>query len=216
MPAKKAIINTLLDRYGQTYAVELGIDLGKNTPSPLFRWLCFSLLASARISADIAVDASRALADAGWTTADKMAGATWRQRTDTLNHAGYARYDESTSRMLGDTATMLVDEYGGDMRKLRERAERDPAAERELIKECKGIGDMGASIFLREAQGPWEENFPFADKRALKAAERLGIGNDADTLARQVSQTDFPRLIAALVRAGLHKDYDRIMEAARD
>lgn len=51
-----------------------------------------------------------------------MAEATWRQRTDVLNRAGYARYDESTSRMLGDTAQLLLDRYRGDLRKLREEA----------------------------------------------------------------------------------------------
>lgn len=214
MPARKDIVARLIDRHGRTFAEELGIDLGKNTPSQLFQWLCFSLLASARISGDISMEATRALFDQGWTTVDKLADSTWRERTDTLNRAGYARYDESTSRMLGDTAEMLLAEYNGDLRKLRRRAERDPDLERQLLKECKGIGDVGVDIFMREVQAPWDELYPFADKVALKAARRLDLGNDTRTLSRHVGRDDFPRLVAALIRTELAGDYDAITEAA--
>lgn len=214
MPARKDIVARLIDRHGRTFAEELGIDLGKNTPSQLFQWLCFSLLASARISGDISMEATRALFDQGWTTVDKLADSTWRERTDTLNRAGYARYDESTSRMLGDTAAMLMEEYGGDLRKLRQRAGRDPTAERRLLKECKGIGDVGADIFMREAQVAWDELYPFADKLAIKASRRLELGDDAATLARRVARADYPRLIAALIRVQLAGDYDDILAAA--
>ena len=213
-PAKDRIVKALLERHGQTYAAELGIDLERNTPSVLYRWLCAATLLSARIGADIAMDAARALADQGWTTAQKMADATWEQRTRTLNQAGYARYDESTSRMLGDTAEMLLEKYGGDLRKLRDAAERDPGRERALLKECKGIGDVGADIFCREAQVAWHELFPFADRRALEAAGRLGLEDDADRLARRASRKDYPRLLAALVRTGLANDVDEVLEAA--
>lgn len=214
MSSKRAITDALLQRQGRTFAAELGVDVAKNTPSPLFWLLCFALLASARISADIAMNAARALADQGWTTADRLASATWRERTDTLNRAGYARYDESTSRMLGDTAELLLDRYNGDLRRLREHAERDPTTERKLVKECKGIGDVGADIFFREVQAAWDELYPFADKMSLRSARRLGLGDDAAALARLVDQADYPRLVAALVRCGLAGDHDDIVAAA--
>jgi hypothetical protein len=214
-PSRKRIIDALLERHGKTYAAELGIDLGKGTPSVLFRWLCASILLSARISAGLAMHAARALADQGWTTAQKMAAATWEQRTRTLNEAGYARYDESTSRMLGDTAELLVERYGGDLRRLREAAERDAGRERALLKQCKGLGDVGVSIFFREVQLAWDELYPFADKRALDAAQRLGLGSDAQALAKQVPKQEFPRLVAALVRAGLAKDLEGVLQAAQ-
>ena len=214
-PSRKRIIDALLERHGKTYAAELGIDLGKGTPSVLFRWLCASILLSARISAGLAMHAARALADQGWTTAQKMAAATREQRTRTLNEAGYARYDESTSRMLGDTAELLVERYGGDLRRLREAAERDAGRERALLKQCKGLGDVGVSIFFREVQLAWDELYPFADKRALDAAQRLGLGSDAQALAKQVPKQEFPRLVAALVRAGLAKDLEGVLQAAQ-
>ena len=214
-PSRKRIVAALLERHGKTYATELRIDLDKGTPSVLFRWLCASILLSARIGAGIAMQAARALADEGWTTPQKMAAATWEQRTRTLNEAGYARYDESTSRMLGDTAGMLVERYGGDLRRLREIARRDVGRERSLLKQCKGLGDVGVSIFFREVQLAWDELYPFADARALDAAGRLGLGSDAQALAKQVPKPEFPRLVAALVRVGLAKDIDGVLQAAR-
>lgn len=191
-PSPKRIIDVLLKRHQRTYAAELGIDLAQGTPSVLFRWLCAAILLSARIGAKQAMQAARALADQGWTTAEKMAGSTWEERTRTLNRAGYARYDESTSRMLGDTAGMLLERYGGDLRKLREAAGREPARERELLKQCKGLGDVGVSIFCREVQQVWDELYPFADERALAAAGRLGLESDAQALAQRVSKQEFP------------------------
>jgi hypothetical protein len=213
-PSKAQIVKALLERHGRTYAAELGIDLGRGTPSVLYRWLCAATLLSARIGAGVALAAAKALAQQGWTTAAKMAAASWEERTRTLNRAGYARYDESTSRMLGDTASMLLETYGGDLRKLRAAAERTPERERALIKECKGIGEVGADIFCREAQIAWDELYPFADRRALEAARRLGLEADAAGLARRVPRAEFPRLVAALVRTGLAKDFDRVRAAA--
>ncbi|MGH8161664.1 MAG: hypothetical protein ACRESR_05885 [Gammaproteobacteria bacterium] len=213
MPTKAAVTRALLDRHGRSFSDELGIPIEKNTPSPLFRLLCFSLLAGARISAGIAAQAAKALSDKGWTTAEKLAASTWRQRTDTLNHAGYARYDESTSRMLGETASLLLEDYRGDLRKLRAEADRDPSAERKLLKRCKGVGDVSVDIFMREAQAAWEELYPFADKLALRAAGKLDLGKDAKALSRRVGREDYPRLVAALVRCELAGDYEAVRGA---
>ena len=204
----------LLERHGRTYAAELGIDLAKGTPSVLYRWLCAATLLSARIGAGIAMAAANALAKQGWTTPGKMAAATWEQRTRTLNRAGYARYDESTRACSATPPRCCSTNYGGDLRKLREAAGRKPGRERELLKECKGIGEVGADIFGREAQIAWDELYPFADRRALRAAARLGLEDDPAKLARRVPQKDFSRLLAALVRTGLAKDFDDLLEAA--
>ena len=162
------------------------------------------------------MQAARALADQGWTTPQKMAAATWEQRTRALNEAGYARYDESTSRMLGDTAGMLVEPVRRrSAQAARGRRKESRVASARLLKECKGLGDVGVSIFFREVQFAWDELYPFADKRALDAARRLGLASDAQALARQVPRNEFPRLVAALVRGGLAKDLEGVLEAAR-
>lgn len=210
----KDIAALLLSRHGCTWCEDLGIDIARNTPSPLFRWLCASLLFSARIGAGTAASAVKALAEAGWTTPEKMAAATWEERTRVLNRSGYARYDESTSRRLGAMAERILERYGGDLRRLRDEAERDPAAESKLLQAFDGIGPVGAAIFCREAQLAWDELYPFADRKALEAAGRLGLGRTAGDLAALVDRPDLPRLVAALVRASLADDLDALAEEA--
>lgn len=217
MTDSNKIVRALLRKHGRTFSEELDIRLRSNTPSALFRWLCAVLLFSARISNKIAMEAARALTKHGWTSAKKMQAATWKERTVALNRAGYARYDEKTSRMLADTSELLLDHYKGDLRKLRklrEAAKRDPRRERELLMECKGIGDVGADIFFREVQVVWPEYAPFADNAALKSARKLGLPAKADGLAKLVSKDDFPRLLAALVRCAFAKDYAAIEKSA--
>lgn len=60
-PSRRQIVEALLERHGQTFAHELGIDVAKNTPSPLFRLLVAAILFSARIGHRLAVEAARAL-----------------------------------------------------------------------------------------------------------------------------------------------------------
>lgn len=209
--APKELVDRLLARYGgETYAEAMGLDLSQNTPMPLFLWLVAANLFSARIGADQALQAARALKAAGLTTAEHMANATWKERVLILNRNGYARFDEKTSTFLQDMADHCRDAYGGDLRKLREAAGRDPAEERRLLKQFKGIGDVGADIFFREVQGAWDELYPFADARALEAGRRLGLGDDAQDLAAHVERARFPALLTALIRADRDKALDDI------
>ncbi len=215
-PSEKEIVAALLERHGKTYAKECGITLEGDggTPSPLFRMLCAAMLFSTRIRAGIAVAAARALAEQGWTTAQKLAESTWEERAKTLNESGYARYDERTASMLGETVQLLLDRYDSDLRKLRAEAGHDPAQERTLLKQFKGLGDVGVDIFFREVQAVWDELFPFVDKKAQQGADKLGLPGDPEKLAGLVDQADFPRLVAALVRVSLEDDESEVLEAA--
>ena len=214
-PPADRVVEALLERHGQTYAQELGIDVAKGTPSVLFRLLVASILFSARIGAGQAAKAARALTNTGWTTADKLAATSWRERVRVLHRHGYARYDERTASMLGDACELLLDRYRGDLRRLRAEAGQDPRAERRLLKQAKGLGDVGVDIFFREAQVVWGELFPFVDRRAAQAARRLGLDPDPRALAGDPDPEAFARLVAALVRTGLADDHDAVLEAAR-
>jgi hypothetical protein len=214
MRGERETVRALLDRHGRTYAEELGIDVAKGTPSPLFRLLCAATLMSARIDAGIAVQAARNLDKRGWRSPAKLAESSWEQRVKALNEAGYTRYQERTATMLGDLTEHLQERWRGDLRRLRDAAHRNPTAERKLLKEFKGMGDVGVDICFRELQIAWDELFPFADRRARDAAGRLGLPKDPERLARLTSRADYPRLVAALVRTELGDDYDAIREAA--
>lgn len=210
----KKLVDALMKRYGCTYAESIGIDIEKNTPAPLFQLLCASMLYSARISANSATRAMRALIVAGLTTPQKMAEASWQRRVDVITWHGYKRYDERTSTMLGEAAQMVLERYHGDLRKLREEAEEDVEQEKALLQEFKGIGSTGADIFLREVQIAWKEVYPFADDKVLDAAEELGLPRDVVSLAELTTRKQFPRLVAALVRVDLDHAYEEIREAS--
>ncbi len=213
---QKKVVEILLDRHGETFAHELGVELSRNTPTPLFRLLCLALLTSAPVGANQAMRGCRALGKVGLTTPRKMADSRWEERVEVLNKNGYARYDEKTASQLEALTAHLQAEYAGDLRKLRERANGDSSAARRLLKEFKGIGGVGADIFLREAQVCWEEFAPFADKMALKSSAKLGLGDDVEALARYVDGDSqvFCRLVAALVRCQLAKDHKQILKQA--
>lgn len=213
-PNKRELVRAVLNGYGRTYAEDAGIPL-KDTPALLFQLLNLSLLLSARISAENAVRAARALREAKLTTPQKMAATSWQDRVDVLTAHGYKRYDESTSTMLGETAELLLDKYDGDLRKLREEADRDVQSEHRLLQQFKGIGQVGADIFLREVQAIWEEAFPYADARVAKAAKKLGLPDEAQALARLVVRNDFPRFVAGLVRVDLAGAHDELRGSLR-
>ncbi|MGM0585358.1 MAG: hypothetical protein ACQEUZ_11990 [Pseudomonadota bacterium] len=209
----REIVREVLRRRPESRADALGIDLSKDEPAQHFQWLVASLLFSARISADQAERAAKALFDQGWTTPEKMAATSWEERVKVLNANGYARYDESTSRYLGEGLALLRERWGNDLRNLREEAGRKPAKERELLKEFKGIGDVGADIYLREAQLAWEENHPFADRRAQAAAEALGLDPAPERLAELAGKRDLPRLLDALVWIDLNDEAEAVKAA---
>lgn len=207
------VVDELLRRHGRTYADEIGADLVAGGADAQFQLLVFALLASTRIRAEVAVDACRALFDAGWTTPAATASATWQDRTRVLNRSGYARYDESTSRRLENVSRHLLDAYDGDLGKLREAAHRVPTTEKAKLREFDGVGPVGADIFLREVQAVWDEVRPYVDDRARATARELDLPDEPAELANLVSKPDLTRLVAALVRARLAHDVDGVRQA---
>jgi endonuclease III len=194
----EATARALLEACGQTYADQAGIRL-RDTPAALYQTLVLAHLLSARIKADVAVAAARALFDAGMRDPKRMAEASWQQRVDALGAGHYRRYDERTASQLGDEARLLLERYGGDLRKARgpELAKR--------LRELPGIGPMGVDIFLREVQAVWPEYAPHIDRKAQDGAERVGLPRSPEELTRLVGQDEVPRLTAGLVRVALDK-----------
>lgn len=215
-PDSETTVRTLLAVHGSTYAKDAGIRL-KDAPQPLYQLLVLAHLLSARIRAATAVAAARALFDAGMRDARHMADATWQQRVDALGEGGYRRYDERTSTQLGEGAELLIDAYGGDLRRLRKEADSDVDALRALLRKVPGIGPAGADIFLREVQGVWPEVAPFLDAKTLDGAERLGLPKEPGKLAGLVGKDELPALAAALVRAALDRHVvDEVLEKSQE
>ncbi len=196
----ECVVEVLFERFGRTSAEQAGIRL-TDRPSPLYQLLVLATLLSARISAEIAVAAAEELFAAGYRTPQRMQQATWQDRVDALGRGGYRRYDERTSAMLGDAAELLQQRWDGDLRKLRDHAGGDPERIRELLTEFKGMGPVGADIFLREVQAVWPDVAPYVDGRARRGAEKVGLPSSARGLSGLVdSPRDLARLTSALVR----------------
>lgn len=204
----ETIVERLLEQHGQTFSDELGLDLSRSAPSPLYRLLTAATLCSAQVDHATALAAAGELAARGWTNARTMASTTWAQRVQALRSAGYVRYDDRTARMLGGCAEQLLERYAGDLRRLRAVAGNDSATIRRLLKQLDGVGDAAVDVVFRELQGPWPELYPFADRRAMDVAKRLRLGTTPAGLAATVGRERFARVVAALIRA------DRIRAAS--
>lgn len=201
----RTVARVLLDRRGRTYAEEAGIRVA-DRPAPLYQLLVLATLLSTRIRAQVAVAAARELFAAGYRTPQAMEAASWQDRVDALGRGHYRRYDERTSTMLGTGARLCLDRWRGDLRRLHREADGDPAGLRRRLTEFPGIGPTGADIFLREAQTVWPDLRPYADRRALAGAKRLGLPTSPDRLAGLVGAAEFGRLASALVRVALGEE----------
>ncbi|WP_460440783.1 endonuclease [Amycolatopsis stemonae] len=197
-------IRRLLAEASPTYAAEAGIKLA-DQPAPLYRLLVLAVLLSTRIKAGIAVDAAKQLRAAGLGTAKAMVEATWQQRVDALGRAHYKRYDEQTATALGEGARYLLDEYRGDLRRVREAANGEFRTLARLLGRVPRLGPVGAEIFTREVQLVWPEFRPHLDRKALQGAEKLGLPTEPGRLAELVPGDDLALLASALVRVALER-----------
>ncbi|ORV45542.1 endonuclease [Mycolicibacter engbaekii] len=198
MTTHKELVRRLLRRAGTTYAQEAGIRL-RNQPMPLFQLLMLCMLASKPIDSAVAARAARELFRNGLRTPHKVLEADRQTMIDAMGRAHYRRYDESSATMLAELAEATQTNYGGDLRLLAERSGRDVEAATEALKAYKGIGDVGASIFLREAQDVWPWARYTFDERALEGARELGLPTDPNELGA-LAQGRNAELAAALVR----------------
>ena len=96
---------------------------------------------------------------------------------------------------------MVLDEYGGDLRRIRPHGENAVDDLVKVIASFPRIGPTGARIFCREVQDVWPEVRPFFDDRALKAADRLGLPTEPADLADLAPAGHVAVLAAALARA---------------
>lgn len=205
---KKRLVRRLTGS-GRGFAEEYGFRV-TNNPASLFQLLYLSILLARPGDFRRAVDTARALRDQGWDSAGRMARSLDEARVRTLRDGGLRGDLDQLADVLGDLALTVVQRYRGDLRRLRAVAHRDPARERELLTDLPGVDAQVADLFLREVQALWGEVPPIADRRALAAARKLGLGRSATDLAGLAGSGESERLawlVGALARVDLEKRY---------
>ena len=95
----------------------------------------------------------------------------------------------------------------GDLNNLLSKADAQPVKVRQLIKEIKGIGNVGVDIFCDTAQGIWPCLAPFIDPRSMKTANECGLGEDIERIWDAIGKDPemMCKLAAALTTVRLEK-----------
>lgn len=207
MGSPEQLARRLMKIAGTTYAADAGIRLD-DKPMPLFQLLVLCMLASKPIDATIAMRAAHELFNAGLRTPKAVLDSQRQTMIRAFGRAHYVRYDESSASRLTDMAQRVHDEYSGDLRAINELSRPDIGTAERMLKEFKGIGDAGASIFLREVQDLWTWVRPYFDQRAVAEAKALGLPTDPKRLGALAPRTN-ARLAAALVRSSLNAEVHR-------
>ncbi|MDG4797306.1 hypothetical protein [Micromonospora sp. WMMD1082] len=194
---------------GRGFAEQYGFRV-TNNPASLFQLLCLAILLARRGDFRRALDSAHALPGAGWDSAARLSRSLPAERARVLRDSGQRGDVDALADLLGDLARTVVERYGGDLRRLRSAAHRDPTRERALLTALPGVDGQVADLFLREAQALWGEVAPVADRRALTAARRLGLGRSAEDLAGLAGGGESERLawlVGALARVDLERRY---------
>ena len=155
----------------QSYSDELGLDLTK--AEDRFKWFLASLLFAKRISAETAKETYINFEHEKLTSPDAILLAGWDRLVEVLDSGGYTRYDFSTARKLLGIMKTLKEKYG-NLEKLHAES-KSPSDLENRIQEFKGIGPVGANIFLRELRGIWEKAKPLPSPMAVLTAQRIGL-----------------------------------------
>lgn len=182
-------LDKLLKVHGKIPLSDSGLsEPQKSTAATVLAHILNAMLTSARISHVLAAKSVRRLIEANYHDLETLAKNTWEERTQVLTEGGYTRYREKTATALGELAELISSKYDGDLNKLREVAGDDPQRIRELVKEVKGLGEVGVNIFQDTVQILWPSMAPYIDPRSLDTAEGLGIGRDVDALWQGVGK----------------------------
>lgn len=189
-----------------------------NNPANLFQLLYLSILLRPRGDYQRAMNTALALRDRGWDSPARMARALQVDRFRLIRDVSHRRDAQEVAAVLGDLALTIGEKYRGDLRRLRTESRQDPHRIRALLVQLPGVDDEVVDLFFREVQAIWPEVGPSADRRALAAARRLGLGRSPAELAALAGGRESERLawlVGALARVELEKRYGEFREPAR-
>ncbi len=150
---------------------------------------------------------------------------------DVLWKAKTLHKDKQATQIIG-LAETCQERYSGSgdtdastLDAIRTEADKDVDAERDaIVSAFKGYGPKTVEIFFRRVQVDWDELYPFADDSTLRAAQRMGLPDDAEGLQRAVADAiggkgdkaereKFARVCDVLVYLGLDNKLDAALES---
>ncbi|KAF2104484.1 hypothetical protein NA57DRAFT_70688 [Rhizodiscina lignyota] len=170
----------LLLAKGRPMSEFIAVDKAQeSTPETVLAHLLNALISSARISHTIAEETLAQCVSAGYQNIDTLEKSSWEERTDVLTKGGYTHYREKTATALGQLAEHLREKYDGDASRLVDvkSSENANGTVKKRVKEFKGIGELGADIFLETIQAVAPSVAPALSQRNLATAEKLGLGD---------------------------------------
>ena len=181
-------IGEILKAHGERSPVFSALkDPQQSTPETVLAHLLNALISSARMSHSIATNTLEQTLSAGYHNLETLEKSSWEERTELLTKGGYTRYREKTATAMGDMANHLREKYDGDASRVVEVEESDAAKTTvaKRAKEFKGIGQLGAEIFLETIQAAAPYIAPTLSNRNLETVEKMDLG-DPDSIFEEL------------------------------
>lgn len=215
---KRKTVEALLEKFGKRYSEVLGINLDSGKDDEIFKWFLASVLFGAPIIETSVIKTYKCFQKYEVLTPERILETGWDGLVRILDEGSYTRYDFKTADKLLEVMRNLMEKYNGSLNLLHSKASNAKDLENGLKDLGKGIGDVTASVFLRELREVWEKAKPNPTSLVVSAAKNLGIvknktGENAlkqleDFWAKnKVAGESFVNFETALLRLG--KDFCR-------
>ncbi|XHG04816.1 hypothetical protein AWENTII_008067 [Aspergillus wentii] len=196
---QKAKIHKVIDEFARAplEATPIAQKPLSATPETVLAMVLDALLKSRPISHELSQKAVNHIIDVGYHDIEKLSNSSWEERAMVLAEGGYNRYNEKEATNLGELVRLVEGKYDGDLNNLLKNVNRNPSKARQLVKEVKGLGDLGVDIFFNNVQSIWPSMAPSIDARSLKTAAEIGIGGDVDVIYSELKRNSLQMSIFA-------------------
>jgi endonuclease III len=172
---KRERLEALVESFGKMYSEILGIDLSEGKDEEVFKWFLASVLFGAPINEKSVIKTFKCFQKHNVLTPKGILETGWDDLNRILDEGSYTRYDFKTADKLLEVMQNLAEKYSGSLTTMCNGASDARDLEKKLKGLGKGIGDVSASIFLRDLRDVWEKADPIPTRLVVFAAENLGI-----------------------------------------
>jgi endonuclease III len=175
---KRKTVEALLEKFGKRYSEVLSINLDSGKDDEIFKWFLASVLFGAPIIETSVIKTYKYFQKYEVLTPERILETGWDGLVRILDEGSYTRYDFKTADKLFEVMRNLMEKYKGSLNLLHNKASNAKDLENGLKDLGKGIGDVTASVFLRELREVWEKAKPNPTSLVVSAAKNLRIVNN--------------------------------------